>query len=161
MTPRTLPELLAALAAARPEHVALRLVTGPGQGAGLTARDWHTRSVSAGHGLLGKGVAPGDRVGLVFGGHGWLDYAVAYAAVTGVGAVAVPISAKLPPPASPSCCPTAARRPWSARTAGRCPTWTASAKSRCLPSSPDSARRSSTPPAPPARPRASPRATPT
>ncbi|GAA1655090.1 hypothetical protein GCM10009679_70450 [Saccharothrix algeriensis] len=97
MTPRTLPELLAALAAARPEHVALRLVTGPGQGAGLTARDWHTRSVSAGHGLLGKGVAPGDRVGLVFGGHGWLDYAVAYAAVTGVGAVAVPISAKLPP----------------------------------------------------------------
>ncbi|BCJ74749.1 hypothetical protein CS0771_42930 [Catellatospora sp. IY07-71] len=96
MTPRTLPELLAALAAARPEHVALRLVTGPGQGAGLTACDWHTRSVSAGHGLLGKGVAPGDRVGLVFGGHGWLDYAVAYAAVTGVGAVAVPISAKLP-----------------------------------------------------------------
>ncbi len=96
MTPRTLPELLAALAAARPEHVALRLVTGPGQGAGLTARDWHTRSVSAGHGLLGKGVAPGDRVGLVFDGHGWLDYAVAYAAVTGIGAVAVPISAKLP-----------------------------------------------------------------
>ncbi|MEV0459419.1 class I adenylate-forming enzyme family protein [Catellatospora methionotrophica] len=94
MTPRTLPGLLAALAAARPEHVALCLAGG--EGAGLTSAQWHRRAVAAGHGLLGKGVAPGDRVGLVFGGDGWLDFAVAYAAVTGIGAVAVPLSAASP-----------------------------------------------------------------
>ncbi|WP_144119248.1 AMP-binding protein [Catellatospora sichuanensis] len=97
MTPRTLPELLAALAAARPQHVALRLAGGEGAGpTDLTAAAWHRRAVAVGHGLLGKGVAPGDRVGLVFDGTDWLDYAVAYAAVTGIGAVAVPLSAASP-----------------------------------------------------------------
>ncbi|MEU8003727.1 AMP-binding protein [Catellatospora sp. NPDC049111] len=97
MTPRTLPELLAALAAARPGHVALRLAAGEGAGRpALTAAAWHARATGVGHGLLGKGVAPGDRVGLVFEGTDWLDFAVAYAAVTGVGAVAVPLSATAP-----------------------------------------------------------------
>ncbi|MDI1463174.1 AMP-binding protein [Catellatospora sp. KI3] len=93
---RTLPELLAVHAAARPDHTALRLAGGTGQGAELTASEWLTRSHATGHGLLDRGVRPGDRVALVFDGSGWLDYAVAYAAVTGVGAVAVPLSASLP-----------------------------------------------------------------
>ncbi|WP_254550455.1 AMP-binding protein [Catellatospora tritici] len=93
---RTLPELLAARAAARPDHAALRLVDGTGQGAELSAAQWLTRSYAAGHGLLARGVRPGDRVALVFDGSGWLDYAVAYAAVTGIGAVAVPLSATMP-----------------------------------------------------------------
>ncbi|GAB4056047.1 AMP-binding protein [Catellatospora paridis] len=97
MTSRTLPDLLAALAAARPGHVALRLAGGEGAGpTELTAAAWHTRATAVGHGLLGKGVAPGDRVGLVFDGTDWLDYAVAYAAVTGIGAVGVPLSAASP-----------------------------------------------------------------
>lgn len=97
MTPRTLPELLAALAAARPGHVALHLAGGEGAGpVELTAAAWHARATAAGHGLLGKGVTPGDRVGLVFDGAEWLDFAVAYAAVTGIGAVAVPLSATSP-----------------------------------------------------------------
>ncbi|WP_196279359.1 AMP-binding protein [Catellatospora vulcania] len=97
MTSRTLPELLAALAAARPEHVALQVAGGEGAGpTELTAAAWHARATAAGNGLLGKGVAPGDRVGLVFDGADWLDFAVAYAAVTGIGAVAVPLSATSP-----------------------------------------------------------------
>lgn len=97
MTSRTLPDLLTALAAARPGHVALRLAGGEGVGpTELTAAAWHTRATAVGHGLLGQGVAPGDRVGLVFDGADWLDYAVAYAAVTGIGAVAVPLSAASP-----------------------------------------------------------------
>ncbi|GIG03077.1 hypothetical protein Cci01nite_81700 [Catellatospora citrea] len=97
MTSRTLPDLLAALAAARPGHVALHLAGGEGAGpTELTAAAWHTRATAVGHGLLGKGVAPGDRVGLVFDGTEWLDFAVAYAAVTGIGAVAVPLSAASP-----------------------------------------------------------------
>lgn len=92
MRPLTIPALLAARAAEEPGHTALLLDGGEG----LTAAQWHARSTAVGHGLLARGVRPGDRVGLVFGGHDWLDYAVAFTAVTAVGATAVPLSARLP-----------------------------------------------------------------
>ncbi|MBB5872575.1 acyl-CoA synthetase (AMP-forming)/AMP-acid ligase II/acyl carrier protein [Allocatelliglobosispora scoriae] len=99
MTPLTIPELLAARAADQPGHVALLAAdgTGTGGGEGLTAAQWQSRSIEIGHGLLRHGIQPGDRVGLVFGGSGWLDYAIAFTAVTAVGAVAVPLSERLPP----------------------------------------------------------------
>ncbi len=45
---------------------------------------------------MSRGVRPRERVGLVFGGADWVDYAVAFVAVTAAGATAVPVSASLP-----------------------------------------------------------------
>ncbi|HCT79487.1 MAG TPA: peptide synthetase [Micromonosporaceae bacterium] len=89
----TVPALLAARAAAEPDHVAL-LVDGEMI---LTVAQWNDRANATGRGLLARGVRRGDRVVLVFGGTEWLDYAVAFAAVTSIGAVAVPLSDSLPP----------------------------------------------------------------
>ncbi len=57
---------------------------------------WHERSCAVARGLVSRGVRHGDRVGLVFGGADWVDFAVAFVAVTAAGATAVPISASLP-----------------------------------------------------------------
>src|SRR5262249_30514658 len=54
------------------------------------------RSNAVAHGLLARGIRPGDRVGLVFGSADWLDFAVSWVAVLKAGAVAVPLSDRLP-----------------------------------------------------------------
>src|SRR6185436_12216 len=89
--PDTVPALLSARAAAEPGHVAL-LVDGSHA---LTFDQWRARANATGWDLLARGVGRGDRVGLVFSS--WIDYAIAFAAVTSIGAVAVPLSASLPP----------------------------------------------------------------
>jgi acyl-CoA synthetase (AMP-forming)/AMP-acid ligase II len=88
----TVPALLAARAAAEPDHVAL-LVDGE---TSLTVASWKMHANATGRGLLKRGVRRGDRVGLVFGSRSWAGYAVAFAAVTSVGAIAVPLSDTLP-----------------------------------------------------------------
>jgi acyl-CoA synthetase (AMP-forming)/AMP-acid ligase II len=90
----TVPGLLAARAAADPEHVALIV---PDAGA-LSLGDWLGRSTAVARRLVERGVRPGDRVGLYFGGAGWLDYAVGYCGVQLAGGVAVPLSTGLPVP---------------------------------------------------------------
>lgn len=86
--PVTVPRLLEARAAAEAGRVAMEVM-----GAGsLTFGEWHRRSGHvAGH-LLDRGIEAGHRVGLVFDGSHWADYAIAYCATQRIGAVPVPVS---------------------------------------------------------------------
>ncbi|MEW9529364.1 class I adenylate-forming enzyme family protein [Microbispora sp. NPDC049125] len=93
--PLTVPELLARRAAAEPGKVAL-VVEGHGS---MTLAEWDGRSDAAATALAGRGVRPGDRVGLLFEPREWIEFAVAYCAVQKAGAVAVPLSDRLAPPA--------------------------------------------------------------
>ncbi|HEX5493835.1 MAG TPA: condensation domain-containing protein [Mycobacteriales bacterium] len=88
----TLPALLAASAAERPEQVALLL----GGSRPLTLGEWQGRSGQVARRLSSLGIEPGDRVGLLFGGDGWIEYAIGYCAVLAAGAVAVPLPDHLP-----------------------------------------------------------------
>ncbi|GIH26668.1 acyl-CoA synthetase [Acrocarpospora phusangensis] len=88
----TLPELLAARAAADPDGVAM-IVDGVGE---LAYRDWDARANAVANKLVGQGIAPADRIGLIFPASGWIDYAVAFMGVLRAGAVAVPLSDRLP-----------------------------------------------------------------
>ncbi|MEZ0076100.1 AMP-binding protein [Planotetraspora sp. GP83] len=100
VTPTTLPALLAARASVEPDRVALIV---PGAGTGdpalgeLTFGEWETRSGAVAAGLPGRGLRRGDRVGLLFGGESWIDYAVTFLGVLKAGGVAVPLSAWLAP----------------------------------------------------------------
>ncbi|WP_433254109.1 class I adenylate-forming enzyme family protein [Streptosporangium sp. CA-135522] len=87
----TVPQLLRDRAAADPDGVAL-IVHGS---APLTYLQWYERSVVVANGLVARGVARGDRVGLVFGSADWADYAVAFCGVLAAGAAAVPLSDRL------------------------------------------------------------------
>lgn len=90
----TLSELLRARAAAEADQDALK-VAGVG---GLTFGKWWPRAEAVAAGLLRRGIAPGDRIGLVFGNADWLEYAVAFFGVLQAGAVAVPLSDRLSGP---------------------------------------------------------------
>ncbi|MCW2876490.1 MAG: acyl-CoA synthetase [Sphaerisporangium sp.] len=90
---RTTTRLLATRAEEDPERTAV-VVDGVGS---LTFREWETRSDAVARGLLERGLGAGDRVGLLFGGRGWMDFAVAYCAVHKAGGVAVPLSDRFPP----------------------------------------------------------------
>ncbi|SEK31318.1 class I adenylate-forming enzyme family protein [Streptacidiphilus jiangxiensis] len=83
----TLCELLRVRAREEPERQAL-VVAGVGA---LDFGEWVRRADAVAAGLLRQGVAPGDRVALVFGNGEWLDYAVAFLGVLTAGAVAVPL----------------------------------------------------------------------
>ncbi|RVX38110.1 acyl-CoA synthetase (AMP-forming)/AMP-acid ligase II [Nonomuraea polychroma] len=87
----TLPSLLRQRAATDPDRVAMT-VHGSGS---LTFGEWEARSDGVAAALAGRGVAAGDRVGLVFGNADWLEYAVAFFGVIKAGAVAVPLSDRL------------------------------------------------------------------
>ncbi|HET9444206.1 MAG TPA: non-ribosomal peptide synthetase [Acidimicrobiales bacterium] len=88
------PDLLRRRAAEAAGVVALRV----GDSGELTYGDWDRRSDAAAHGLLGRGVRPGDRVALLFPDAGLIDYAVAYLAVLKAGAVAVPLGSRFAGP---------------------------------------------------------------
>ncbi|MFC4584870.1 class I adenylate-forming enzyme family protein [Sphaerisporangium corydalis] len=90
---RTTTRLLATRAAEDPGRPA---VTVDGVGS-LTFGEWETRADAVALGLLERGLRAGDRVGLLFGGRGWIDFAVAYCAVHKAGGVAVPLSDRFPP----------------------------------------------------------------
>lgn len=91
--PRTVPEMLGLRAAQEPDRIAV-VVEGNGT---MTFGEWERRSGALAHGLLDRGVRPGDRIGLLFGGWDWIDFSVAYCAVQQAGAVAVPLSDRLAP----------------------------------------------------------------
>ena len=92
--PVTLPDLLRARAYADPDAVALRV----GDAQALSYGEWDARSNAAGRGLVARGVAPGDRVALVFDNTEWVDFAVCYLAVHKAGAVAVPLGSRFAGP---------------------------------------------------------------
>lgn len=87
----TLSELLRIRAEAESDRTAVK-VAGAGN---LTFENWWRRSDAVAAGLLRRGVAHGDRIGLVFGNADWIDYAVAFFGVLKAGAVAVPLSDQL------------------------------------------------------------------
>ncbi|MFI6485649.1 class I adenylate-forming enzyme family protein [Nonomuraea sp. NPDC050663] len=87
----TTTRLLAARAAENPDGLAL-VLHGVGE---LTHGRWQDRALAAARGLVARGLRPGERVGLRYGGAGWLDYAVAFLAVHHAGGVAVPLPAHL------------------------------------------------------------------
>lgn len=91
--PRTLPGYLAWRAAQAPDQMAIEVR----DHASLTHGQWHERADAVAAALRARGVVDGDRVGLRFGPAGWTEFAVAYCGVQRAGAVAVPLSDRLPP----------------------------------------------------------------
>ncbi len=63
----------------------------------MTRRQWHERSNAFAHGLIGRGVAPDQRVALAYDNARWFDYVVAWMGVLKAGAVAVPLSKRFGP----------------------------------------------------------------
>lgn len=86
----TFPGLLRDRAAREPGRVAMRV-----GGEALTFGAWHDRAARIAAGL---DVRRGDRIGLLFDEHDWLDFAAAYVGVQAAGAVAMPISSRTPDP---------------------------------------------------------------
>ena len=89
-TATIVPDLLRERVAEDPAWVALRV----GGADALAVGPWEERSNAAARGLVERGLRPGDRVGLWFDEHQWVDYAVAYLAVLKAGAVAVPLGSR-------------------------------------------------------------------
>ncbi|MEN3540497.1 AMP-binding protein [Microbispora sp. ZYX-F-249] len=87
----TVPRLLAERAEIEPDRAAV-VVDGRGE---LAFGEWDSRSDAVARGLLERGLRPGDRVGLLFGGERWIDYAIACCGVQKAGGVAVPLSDRL------------------------------------------------------------------
>ncbi len=71
-----------------PDRVAL-VVDGGGT---LTYGEWDSRSNRVARGLAARGVAAGDRVGLLFDGRHWVDFVVARSGVVKAGAAPVLLS---------------------------------------------------------------------
>jgi fatty-acyl-CoA synthase len=88
---RDITHILGLHARTRPEVVALSVDGEPS----LTYRDWDRRSTVAANDLRRLGAGPDRRVGLVFAGMDWVEYAVAYLAVLKAGATAVHLGAVL------------------------------------------------------------------
>lgn len=88
------PELVAHLARQFPDGVAWRNLA---DGTELTLDSWHRRSNSLGRGLQARGLAHGDRVGLLIGNEEPLEWLVSYLAIHKAGAVAVPLLTRLGP----------------------------------------------------------------
>jgi acyl-CoA synthetase (AMP-forming)/AMP-acid ligase II len=85
------PDLLRRAAAAEPDRVAA-ILDGDGR---ITYAEWEARSNAVARGLVARGLAPGDRVGLIFDNTRWIEYGVAYFAVQKAGGVSVPVSTRL------------------------------------------------------------------
>jgi acyl-CoA synthetase (AMP-forming)/AMP-acid ligase II len=90
----TVPALLAARAGTEPDQVAMVV-----DSRALTFGAWDRRAGTVARALIDRGLRPGDRLALLFTEPEWTDYAVAYCAAQRAGAVAVPLSARLPPAA--------------------------------------------------------------
>ena len=80
--------LLGQHAAEHPDEVAHVVV----HGTPLTFARWERESAELAAELVGRGVAVGEHVGLVFEQAEWCELAVAYAAVLKAGGIAVPLS---------------------------------------------------------------------
>jgi len=86
-----IPELLERRAAEDPLGVALNVE----DQRVLRFGEWQERSLAVAHALLAAGVGRGSRVGLLFSGADWIDYAVAYLGVLRAGAAGVHVNDKL------------------------------------------------------------------
>lgn len=89
----TVPDLLRVRALDDPEKTAIRQE----DATVLTFAQWEARSNAVAHALVERGIRPGDRIGMTFGDHGWVDFAVCWIGAQKAGGVAVPIPARLAP----------------------------------------------------------------
>jgi acyl-CoA synthetase (AMP-forming)/AMP-acid ligase II/acyl carrier protein len=85
----TVPAQLRLHAGRRPSDIAHSLAGGTD----LTFTEWEMAANACARGLRARGVRAGDRVTLLCSTAGWTDYAIAWAAVLTIGAVAVPVAA--------------------------------------------------------------------
>jgi acyl-CoA synthetase (AMP-forming)/AMP-acid ligase II len=88
------PDLLRRLADEFPDGVAWRNLDDRSE---LTLQQWHRRSNELARGLLGLGLARGDRVALLIGPDEPFEWLVSYMAIHKAGAVAVPLLSRLGP----------------------------------------------------------------
>jgi acyl-CoA synthetase (AMP-forming)/AMP-acid ligase II len=88
----TVPSLLASRALSDPDKIAIT-VDGVGD---LSFSLWQQRSSALACGLSESGLRPGDRVGLQYGGRGWIEFAIVYCAVQMAGGTAIPLSDRTP-----------------------------------------------------------------
>jgi len=86
--PLTLGQTLAAQARLQPNKIAARDLE-----RSMTYREWNERSCRLANGLLGLGLAPGDRVAVL--AYNRVEWAEIYAAAAKAGVVAVPINFRL------------------------------------------------------------------
>jgi len=89
----TVPDLLRVRALDDPEKTAIQQE----DSTTLTFAQWETRSNAVAHALVAGGIRPGDRVGMTFGDHDWIDFAVCWTGAQKAGGVAVPVPARLAP----------------------------------------------------------------
>lgn len=90
--PAGLSALLAHRAGSEPERTAL--ICGPRT---LTFGEWYERARALAAGLRSRGLEPGARIVLRYGGGDWTAYAVAFCGVLRAGLVAVPLSDRQAP----------------------------------------------------------------
>jgi acyl-CoA synthetase (AMP-forming)/AMP-acid ligase II len=88
-----IPQYLLLAANAVPQAAAL-ILDGDHE---LSYEQWRVRANRFARGLRRLGVGPGDRVGLLYDGEHWLEYAVAYFGVLTLGATAVVLTAWMTP----------------------------------------------------------------
>ena len=86
----TLPQLIRAAAAAYGEDVAFTLKAGEGAEESITFAELDRRSSELARGLIARGVGKGTRIGFIHGNGP--SFAVVFAAIARIGAIAVPIS---------------------------------------------------------------------
>ena len=87
---RTLPELIRAAAAAYGADVAIVDGDGGPDGKSYSFAELERQSARLARGLLARGVGKGSRVGFIYGNSP--DFALVFAALGRIGAVAIPIS---------------------------------------------------------------------
>jgi acyl-CoA synthetase (AMP-forming)/AMP-acid ligase II len=87
---RTMPELIRAAAAAYGEAPAVTLTADTIPDDALTFAELDARSAQLARGLLARGVGKGSRIGFIFGNSP--SFALMFAAITRIGAIAIPIS---------------------------------------------------------------------
>lgn len=86
----TLPQLIRAAAARYGDATAITLDSNDGQTGALTFVELERQSARIARGLLARGVGKGSRVGFIYGNNP--SFAVMFAAIARIGAVAVPVS---------------------------------------------------------------------
>jgi acyl-CoA synthetase (AMP-forming)/AMP-acid ligase II len=89
-TTNTFPSLIRTAASVYNDETAIILKTESRADYAVTFRDLDKRSAEMARGLLARSVGKGTRVGMIFGNGP--DFAIAFAAIARIGAVAVPIS---------------------------------------------------------------------
>lgn len=86
---KTLPQLIRAAAAAYSDDPAVTLQRDEGYES-ITFADWERRSAALARGLIARGIGKGARIGFIYGNGP--SFALMFAAITRIGAIAVPIS---------------------------------------------------------------------